>query len=109
VSLARKSFVLIEREKAGILVVAVALSLVALLSELLVLKLCAAQRAGDVAPEADPALGQDLAVDLAIRVVGADIIARDHDQSHEHAPSLAQDNLEGLLLSPLSELLQDTL
>jgi hypothetical protein len=109
VLLAQKSFVLIAREKAETQVVEAARSSVALLSELLVMKLCVAQRAGDVAPEADPALGQDLAVDLAIRVVGADTTARDHGQSHEHAPSLAQDNLEGLLLSPLSELLPDTL
>jgi hypothetical protein len=109
VSLAQKSFVLTGRGKAETLVVEAARSLVALLSELLVLKPCVAQRAGDVAQEVDLALGQGLAVDLVTRVVGADIIARDHGRSREHAPSLAQDNLEGLLLSPLSELLPDTL
>jgi hypothetical protein len=109
VSLVQKSFVLTERGKAGIQVVAAAPSLVALLSELLVLKLCAAQRAGDVALEADLAPGPGLAVDLVTRVVGADTTAQDRAQSHGHVPSLAQDNLEGLLLSPLSELWPDTL
>ena len=107
--LVQKSFVPIERGKAAILVAEVALSLVALLSEPLVLKLCAAQRAGDVAREADLALGQGLAVDLVTRVVGADITTRDHDRSREHAPSLARDNLEALLLLPLSELSLGTL
>jgi hypothetical protein len=105
----QKSFVLTEREKVGILVVEAARSLVALLSELLVLKLCAEQRAGDVAREADLALGPGLAVDLVTRVVGADTTVRDHGQSHEHVPSLAQDSLVALLLLPLSELLPGTL
>jgi hypothetical protein len=109
VSLAQKSFVLTERGKAGILVVEAALSLVALLSELLVLKPCVAQRAGDVAREADLALGPGLAVDLVTLVVGAGITVRDHGRNHEHAPSLAQDSSVGLPLSLLWELLPDTL
>ena len=100
---------LTEREKAGILVVEAALSSVALLSELSVLKHCAAQRAGDVAREADLALGQGLAAVLATDVVGADIIIRDHGRSHEHAPSLVQDNLVASPLLPLLELSPDTL
>jgi len=84
---------------------------VALPLELLVLKRCAAQRAGDVALEADlaPARGQGLAVALAKHDAGVDTIAQGHDQSREHVPSLAQDNLEDLLLSPLLELSPDML
>lgn len=95
---------LTEREKAGTRVVEAALSSVAPPSELSVLKHCAAQRAGDVAREADLALGQGLAAVPAMGAVGADTITRDHDRSHEHDPSLAQDNLVALLLLPLSEL-----
>jgi len=108
-SLVRKSFVLIERRKVGIQVDEAAPSLVALLLELLVLKHSAAQRAGDVAREADLALGQGLAAVLATGAVGASTTARDHDRSHEHAPSLAQDSLVGLLLLPLLELSPGTL
>ena len=107
--LAQKSSVLIERGKVGIPVVAVALLLVVLMSELLALRPCAAQRAGEVAREADLALGQDPAAVLGMGVVGAGTTTRDHDRSHEHAPSLAHDNLVGLLLLPLYELSPATL
>ena len=100
---------LTERGKAGIRVVEAALSSVALPSELSVLKRCAAQRAGDVAREADLDLGQGLVVVLGTDDVGADTTARDHDRSRERVQNLAQGNLVGWLLSPLLELLPDTL
>ena len=100
---------LTERGKAGIRVVEAALSSVALPSELSVLKRCAAQRAGDVAREADLALGQGLVAVPATDVVGADTTARDHGRSREHVQNLAQGNLVAWLPLPLLELSPDTL